>query len=97
MHLRVSRSRIDTHHIQMSLIGRNHEAGVVVFVRFVYVRAVSHQILDNVQAAVETSGPERRAKGLRRVVDVRVGSDETLNDPKVTGTGRAPECCGSWR
>lgn len=74
----------------MSLVRSYHETSVVILVRLMYIRAVSHQIFHYIQTSVKARRSERRAEGLGGVVHVGVGSDQPFDDPKVAGTGSAP-------
>lgn len=78
----------------MSLISRDHEASIIIFVGLVYVSSVSDEVLDNVQSAIETGGSEWGAEGLGGVVHVGPSTDQALDDAEVAGTCSAPQCCG---
>lgn len=63
----------------MSLEGSDHEARVVVFVGLVRVGAVLHQVLDDVESAVEAGGAQRRRARPRRVVNVGARPHQRLH------------------
>ena len=63
-----------------------HQAGVVVLVGQVNVGPMLHQVLDDVEPAVEAGRPQRGGQGRRRVVNVRPGRYQGLHHREMTRT-----------
>lgn len=68
----------------MSFESCDHQARIVVLIRYVNIRLVLRQILNDIQPPVEARRPQRRRVRLRRVINVRPSLDQRLNNIQVT-------------
>lgn len=79
----------EVNNIEVTFVGSDHEACIIVFVGYVYISIVFCKVFNNVKSTIKTCSAHWCGVGTSGVVDIGTGTDQHLHYTEMTSSWKS--------